>query len=74
MFAISSDGDILTPVVITQTIERVVWVRACAEDHATDQVAEKAAEYFESERSAPHRGPLYDVRTVPSSMVSPSGA
>lgn len=62
----------LFPVVVTQTRERVVWVRAVAEDHATDIVAEDPAEYFSGERSSPQNGPVYDVRSIPPEQVLPS--
>lgn len=62
----------LFPVVVTQTRERVVWVRACAEDHATDIVAEDPAGYFSGDRSSPQNGPVYDVRSIPPEQVLPS--
>lgn len=65
-------SDPLFPVVITQVIERVVWVRACAADHATDIVAEDAAERFASDRSSPYQGPFYDVRVTTPEMVPPT--
>lgn len=65
-------SDPIFPVVITQTTERVVWVRAVAEDEATDIVAEHMREHFESDRSSPQNGPYYSVRAIPPEMVLPS--
>lgn len=62
-------SDPLFPVVITQTTERVVWVRACADDEATDIVAENAAEHFTGERSSEYHEPVYDVRVVKDHQV-----
>lgn len=63
--------DNLYPVVIAQTVERVVWIRACAPDRATELVAPDAAGFFA--KGHPYREVAYDVRTaayhlVPSSL------
>lgn len=68
----SEPSDPLFPVVITKTVERVIWVRACAEDHATDLVVEQVAKHFESHRSSPYRDPVYDVRATKTWLVPPT--
>lgn len=64
------EPDQLFPVVITKTVERVVWVRACAEDHATDLVSEDAKRFFKEGNR--YRDAYYDVRSTTPEMVPPS--
>lgn len=70
MFVIGPEGDILTPVVITQTIERVVWVRACAKDHAIDIVSEDPKAHFA--KGSRHNDETFQVRATTPEMVLPS--
>jgi hypothetical protein len=66
----SNGEDPLFPVVITKTVERVVWVRACAEDHATDIVSENAEAHFR--RGSRYADKLFQVRSTTPEMVPPS--
>lgn len=65
-------SDPLFPVVITQTIERVVWVRASAEDHAADLVSEEVERHFEE--GGRYRDAYYDVRSTTPEMVPPASS